>query len=310
MKFRSDMKIKILASLLILSVILNLYFFTSQPPREDLLNLKDRINLLEKNNTELTKQAYRDNLTIETYASQLDLYRKRISEIDSKQNSTSSGHLGTASLQAPAVMQKIETIQDYPFLRQQVVEEGSMMNISVEVKPGKGRVLVDTKPLMGVVFQDAANTAVYVAQNSTRKDLSGSDIIFSIEASREVPSVDGPSAGALMTLLMISALENQKLRNDITLTGTIDMFGHVGEIGGVIEKATAANQSGKKIILIPKENSRLVQYTERTRNFYGISVIEQIPEVIDAKEYIEAHMGIKVEYVDNMADILNYTTRL
>ncbi|MDL5503954.1 MAG: S16 family serine protease, partial [Candidatus Methanoperedens sp.] len=100
--------------------------------------------------------------------------------------------------------------------------------------------LVDTKPLMGVVFQDAANTAAYAAQKKTGKDLSGSDIIFSIDAAHEVPSVDGPSAGALMTLLVVGSLNNLELRKDMTMTGTIDKDGHVGEIGGVIEKAKAA----------------------------------------------------------------------
>jgi len=41
---------------------------------------------------------------------------------------------GFAELQAPAVMQKVEYIQDYPFVRQQIVEEGSMINISVEIR--------------------------------------------------------------------------------------------------------------------------------------------------------------------------------
>ncbi len=306
MKFMPDTRIKFITGLLILSIILNLYLFTSQPAHEDLLTLKDRMNLLEKNNAELTRQVYKDNLSIQNYASQFDLYRHRIAELESRLNYTSSGLQGTASLQAPAVMQRIETIQDYPFVRQQVVEEGSMMNMSVEIKPGKGRVLVETKPLMGVVFQDAANTAVYVAQNRTGKDLSGSDIIFSIEASREIPSVDGPSAGALMTLLVITALENTKPRDQVTLTGTVDRFGNVGEIGGVIEKAKAAKESGKTLILIPKENSQLLRYTERTRNFYGITVIEQVPETIDAKEYIEANTGIKVEYVGNIDEVLKY----
>lgn len=301
-----DMKSKLLAGFLILSIILNIYLFTVQPAREDLMTLKDKINFLEKSNAELSKQLYLDNLSNQNYASQLDLYRHRISELESKLGSTASGEQGTAELQAPAVMQKVEYISDYPFVRQQVVQVGSMMNISVEIKPGKGRVLVQTRPLMGVVFQDAANTAVYVAQNNTKKDLSGSDIIFSIEADQEIPSVDGPSAGALMTVLAISALENQGPKKDITLTGTIDRFGHIGEIGGVIEKALAAKDSGKTLILIPRENSRLIQYTERTRNFYGMTIIETVPEVIDAKEYIEAKSGIKVEYIDTIDDVLKF----
>lgn len=300
------MKTRILIVLLILSVIANFYLVLVQPAPQNLANLTDKVNDLEKTNAELSRQVNKDNVTIQNYASQLDLYRQKISELENKTNNTPSELQGVAELQAPAVMQRIEYIGQYPFGRRQVIEEGSMMNISVEIRPGKGRVLVETKPLMGVVFQDAANTVVYVAQNISRKDLSGSDVIFSIEAESEVPSVDGPSAGALMTLLVVSALDNQTLRKDVTLTGTIDRFGYVGAVGGIVEKAKAANESRKTLFLISKENSQLVTYTEQTRTYGGITIIEQVPKAIDAKEYIEANVGINVEYVDNIEDVLEF----
>lgn len=305
------MKSRILAVLLVLSVIANIYtVFLYQPAQQqkNLQELENRINNLERTNAELNTQLYRDNITLQNYASTLDVYRQRIAQLESKLNATPTTLTGSAELQAPAVMQRIEYIEDYPFIRQRVVEEGSMMNISVEIKPGKGRVLVQTKPLMGVVFQDAANTAVFVAQKRTGRDLSGSDIIFSIEAQREIPSVDGPSAGALMALLVISGLENRGLKKDITLTGTIDQDGNIGRIGGVIEKAKAAKESGKNLFLLPSENNKLVRYTERSRNLYGITIIEQVPESIDAKEYIEANIGIEVEYTDNISDVLEYAS--
>ena len=303
------MKSKILAVLLTLSILGNFYlFFFTQPTQKDLRELENRTNYLEKENTELSKQVNQDNISIRNYVSQLEVYRQRVTYLESNLNSTPTSLQGFAKLQAPAVMQRVEYIQDYPFVRQQVVEEGSMINISVEIRPGEGRVLVQTKPLMGTVFQDAANTAVYVAQNKTGMQLSGSDVIFSIESSNEIPSVDGPSAGALMTLLVISALEKKELKNDVTLTGTIDQYGHVGAIGGVVEKAKAANESGKRLLLLPRGNSQLVQYKESTRNIAGITIIEQVPETIDAKQYIEANAGIKIEYVDNIDDILKYAT--
>ncbi|MFZ3167154.1 MAG: S16 family serine protease [Candidatus Methanoperedens sp.] len=302
------MKSKILAVLLLISILMNIYLIQAQPSSKDLLEMKNKINQLEINNSEMSKQIYRDNLSIQNYASQLDLYREKISGLEEKFNNTPSGLSGAAKLEAPAVMQKVDYIEDYPFVRQQITEIGSMMNISVEIKPGKGRVLVDTKPLMGVVFQDAANTAAYTAQKKTGKDLSGSDIIFSIDATYEVPSVDGPSAGALMTLLVVGGLNNLELRKDMTMTGTIDKDGHVGEIGGVIEKAKAAKDSGKNLILLPKENSRLTQYIEKTRNYFGITIIERVPETIDAKDYIEKNIGINVEYIDNLDDVLKYAT--
>jgi PDZ domain-containing secreted protein len=83
----------------------------------------------------------------------------------------------------------------------------------------------------------------------------------------------------------------------------------VGEIGGVIEKAKAAKDSGKTLILLPRDNSKLIQYTEKTRNLYGITVIERVPEIIDTKDHIEKNIGINVEYVDNFDDVLKYATK-
>jgi len=104
--------------------------------------MNDKINQLEITNSQMSKQIYRDNLSIQNYASQLDLYREKISTLEVKLNNTPTGLSGFARLEAPAVMQKVEYIEDYPFMRQQITEIGSMMNISLEIKPGKGRILV------------------------------------------------------------------------------------------------------------------------------------------------------------------------
>jgi predicted S18 family serine protease len=162
---------------------------------------------------------------------------------------------------------------------------------------------------MGLVFQDAANTAARVAGNRTGVSLAGSDLIFSINAPGMVPSVDGPSAGALMTLLAISAIDGRPLRGDVTLTGTIDEDGKVGAIGGIPQKAQAAKDAGKVLFLLPRANAQLVQYTQQTRSFHGFSFIQQVPQTSDAKTYIENTIGIQTEYVDTIDDVLNLTAQ-
>jgi predicted S18 family serine protease len=184
------------------------------------------------------------------------------------------------------------------------VTNGSIMNISVDIQPGKGRVLVETKPLMGIVFQDAANTAVFVARNRTGVDTSGSDILFSIEADKQISSVDGPSAGALMTLIAISALDNRKINPSVTLTGTIAEDGHIGAIGGALEKAQAAKENGLSLFLLPLDNQALTIYTEQTVNYGGFQLVEQVPKTVPAKEYIEKNAGINVTYVNSIDDVL------
>jgi predicted S18 family serine protease len=294
--------------LLIISLTANLYLLAVQQPvkNEQVQLLQERINSLEAEKEDLNAQIGQDNVSLQSYASQLDFYRQQLNELGSSVGLSSYGYEGTASLQAPAVYQTIEEVIDGPFIRQIVTEKGSLMNISVEINPGKGRVLVETKPLMGVVFQDAANTAVFVAQNMTEANLMSSDTIFSITAVGEVPAVDGPSAGALMTLIMISALNHEQLNDSVTLTGTIDQYGNIGAIGGVLEKAQAAKDGGKQLFLLPRENSQLVQYTYVEKNIGGFSIIERKPEIIDAKPYIEENVGIRVEYVDSIEDVMYY----
>jgi predicted S18 family serine protease len=209
---------------------------------------------------------------------------------------------GSASLQAPAVSQSVQNGISGRRIAQTVVEKGSIMNISVEVAPGKGRVLVQTKPLMGVVFQGAANTAVAVAANKTGADLSNRDVIFSIDSGDRIDEVDGPSAGALMTVLTIAAIEKRPVDNSLTLTGTIDENGHIGAIGGVVAKATAAKESGKTLFLIPAENQLITPPASSTaqRIFTTTRSLQQV----SAQEYIEKNVGIKVAYISSIDDVI------
>jgi predicted S18 family serine protease len=294
----------LLVFLLVLSLVANAYFvlFAEQPSLEkgQVEEMQTHINSLQKENENLQAQVNQNNQSLKSYASQLNFYRKKVFELESNSKTFPTGIEGFATLQGPAVIQKVQ--QDST-----ASEGGALIDISVEIQPGEGRVLVQTTPLMGVVFQDAANTAVFVAENKTGKSLSNSDIIFSINAKDQIPGVDGPSAGALMTLITMSAIDNNtKLNDSITLTGTIDNEGNIGAIGGVLEKAKAAKSGGKTLFLIPRENSELVIYNQVERSFGGFTLVENVPETVNAKEYIEKNAGIRIEYVDTIEDVLYY----
>lgn len=283
------------------------YFTYMNLSRLDLEGLQEKMNSLEEKNSLLTQELQRVYLNLEQTKKQNELYRERIAELEAKVGVVATGFSGFAELDAPAVRQLEEVVGDFPFFERRVKFVGSMIHVSAEVKSGSGRVLVVTKPLMGLVFQDTANVAVYVARKKTGKDLSGSDIIFSVTSSEEIAAVDGPSAGALMTLLAIAALENQSLNPEVTITGSIDKDGRIGAIGGVLEKAMVAKESGKKVILLPMENSRLIRYIEERQEIApGFVFIERKPVVVDAKEYIEENIGIRVTYVENIDEALSY----
>lgn len=210
----------------------------------------------------------------------------------------------TASMQAPVTLQKVEITGIGPFSTNRMIEEGAMVNISVEIVPGRGRVLVQTTPLMGIVFQDAANRAVDLAAGRSHADLAGSDIIFSIQSPDGVSEIDGPSAGALMTALLLSVMEDFALNESVTVTGTIDENGNIGPVGGILEKAGAAAASGKTLLLLPAENNNIVESREETGIFCGLRIARQRPVAVDTGMYIEERYGIRVKYVHTLDDFL------
>jgi len=70
--------------------------------------------------------------------------------------------------------------------------------------------------------------------------------------------VDGPSAGVTMTLLLCSLLEGKPIRQDVAVTGEINISAEdeieITAVGGLHEKIKAAEMWGFKKVVIPKKN--------------------------------------------------------
>ena len=65
---------------------------------------------------------------------------------------------------------------------------------------------------------------------------------------------DGPSAGTAITTCLYSLLNDVKIKNDIAITGEINMQGRVTAIGGLDLKILGGIKAGVKTFLFPKEN--------------------------------------------------------
>jgi len=218
-------------------------------------------------------------------------------------NATSvSPSISSASVVAPAVM---TVAGSWPF---GYTYQGVITNLSLEIVPGRGRVLVNTEPLMGEVFQDTAILAKEIAEKVSGKSLGNYDLIFSISAPAEIPSVDGPSAGAAMTLLTLSIINSQTLKSNIALTGTIQPDGTIGEIGGVVQKAQAAKNAGSPVFYISVENSQLTVYEETEVTRWGRVTRGWVEKQVSTEDYIEENVGIEVEVVENINDLVQRAT--
>lgn len=73
-----------------------------------------------------------------------------------------------------------------------------------------------------------------------------------LEFSVAIPGrVDGDSAGAVMTVGVLSALRGEALLENTVMTGTIQPDGTIGPVGGVPEKMKGASEAGAKRAAIP-----------------------------------------------------------
>ncbi len=182
---------------------------------------------------------------------------------------------------------------------------GVMATLAVEVKPGVGRTLVDINQIFfWVDTQDSIRTAKDVAKNVTGIDLSDYDIIYSIQADANV--IEGPSAGAAMGIATILELENRTIRNDVTITGTLNLQGKIGQVSEIIPKGEAAKENGMSLFLVPLGQKKYTTYIEEkkceTYVFTTICRTETKPDTVD----VENKIGIKVEEVEDVKEALKY----
>lgn len=92
--------------------------------------------------------------------------------------------------------------------------------------------------------------------------------------------IGGPSAGLAFTLAMIDELSPGSLTGgqDVAVTGTINLNGEVGAIGGLAQKVSAVHQNGVTVFLVPASQSELDDPTalQRLRDA-GRGEVEIIP---------------------------------
>jgi hypothetical protein len=104
--------------------------------------------------------------------------------------------------------------------------------------------------------------------------------------------VDGPSAGALMTIATVAATLGHQVREDAAMTGTINPDGTIGPVGGIPHKIDGAAAAKKKLVLIPagERNSQdmktkqLVDVIERGKR-QGVEV-KEVADIYEAYQLL------------------------
>lgn len=98
----------------------------------------------------------------------------------------------------------------------------------------------------GDQWRAAGWNAATVATLLTGAPLQGVEVTFDVKG-----EIDGPSAGALLTVGTLALIRGDKIQKDIAMTGTINPDGTVGPVGSIPFKIEGAGKEGYKRVLIP-----------------------------------------------------------
>lgn len=186
--------------------------------------------------------------------------------------------------------------------------KGILGKFEVQVLPGNGKTLTNIEHLLYFVdTQFSIQTAKLVAANITGADISKYNMIFGIDLGvNETRVVEGPSAGAALTIATIAAIENKTVRPDVMITGTINLDGTIGKVGKVAEKAKAAKAGGAKIFLVPQGEGLKQTFDVETscEQTGGIRACRTEYKPIQTVSLDEN--GLIVREVSNIQDALKY----
>ena len=177
----------------------------------------------------------------------------------------------------------------------------------VQAVAGDGKTLTNIDNLLYFVdTQFSIQTAKSVASNITGIDISNYNIIYEVQNDRHVSSIiEGPSAGAALTIATIAALENREIDESVLITGAVLPDGRIGRIGGIEAKIDAARNSGASILLIPEGQGPkpIVKVETSCKKVDGIKFCQT--EYRQQKSITDIN-GVVVKEVSDVSEALKY----
>ncbi len=162
--------------------------------------------------------------------------------------------------------------------------QGSLIEIeAVAFEPlNKGEGSLRFNDTAGTMARDSVFNAASVLRYEYNEIINNHDIHINILGGGKV---DGPSAGAGIYLVILSAVQKRPIRQDVAITGEISIQGQVKPIGGIYEKIYAAQQAGIRKILIPEKNCRDIP-----GGLHGIDIIP-LANICEAYPHVFALEG-------------------
>lgn len=141
-------------------------------------------------------------------------------------------------------------------------------------KKGAGKIRFNDTA--GSMAKDSVFNAASVIKRLTDKDINDYDVHVNVIGGGKI---DGPSAGAAITICIMSALLEKPIRQDLAITGEISLRGKIKPVGGIFEKIYGARRKGIKLVTVPKDNENEIPKGLEDIEVKAISSIEELMEI-------------------------------
>ena len=164
---------------------------------------------------------------------------------------------------------------------------GDVLFVEATAMPGKGQLVLTGQ--LGDVMKESAQAALSfvrahldeVAPGLAPEWFADHDVHVHVPAG--ATPKDGPSAGVTITTALVSLLTGRCVRDDLAMTGEVTLTGQVLPIGGLKEKALAAQRYGLAVVVAPAENEPdIEEVPEHLRADLDFVFVEHVREVLDA----------------------------
>ncbi|RLB23055.1 MAG: endopeptidase La [Deltaproteobacteria bacterium] len=161
---------------------------------------------------------------------------------------------------------------------------GDILFIEATMMPGN-KALVLTGQLGDVMKESAQAALSYLRSRAEELGISkdfykDKDIHIHVPAGA-IPK-DGPSAGVTMLTALASLVTGKPVKRNLAMTGEVTLRGLVLPVGGIKEKVLAANRSGIKQIILPKENQNdLDEIPEKIRKQTTFHLVSRMDGVLE-----------------------------
>jgi ATP-dependent Lon protease len=161
---------------------------------------------------------------------------------------------------------------------------GDVLFVEATAMAGTGRLTITGQ--LGDVMKESAQAALSYVRghvDEVAPDLP-SDWFATHDLHVHVPAgaipKDGPSAGITMATALVSLVTDRPVRDDVAMTGEITLTGQVLPIGGLKEKALAAQRSGITTVIAPRLNEPdaedVPEHLRRQITFHWVDKISEV----------------------------------